>query len=71
MMARAIARRGRAKERISFMLERFGDTGWIFATCNEIPGIMLFGPTEENVEAQMIGAVKLLVGATAEEVSNT
>lgn len=60
---------GRTKE-ITFTFERFGEDGWFFARCNEIPGMLLFGPTTESVEAQLLGALKLITQARAEEFSH-
>ena len=56
-----------AKKEVTFIFERFGDDGWFFAQCNEVPGMLLFGPTAESVEAQLVGALKLITQARASE----
>ncbi len=56
--------------KFTFTVQRFGDDGWFFAKCDQMPGVMLFAPTEAELDAQAAPALKLMVQSTAQGMVN-
>ncbi len=53
----------------TFPIEQFQEDGWFFAKCDELPGILLFGPTLEDVESQMFEALVLASEARLHDIT--